>query len=79
MNNSFISQMLRSYRQHKNLTQPQLAAKLGKFQPTISQLENGKFAQFDKMTDLAQRLNIKIRIEFRDSNGSSFLTIETNE
>ena len=56
-----ISQNIKTYRKQNNLTQQQLADRLGVTHQTVSNWENGRsMPNLDTLSDISKKLNIDI-------------------
>jgi len=71
-----IATTLFDYRLKHNLTQKQLAKKLGISQPMVAKLESGEYNfTIEKLWSIATKLNFHFRIEFNELNAEEHTII----
>jgi len=68
MNNKYIGENIKIYRERKNLTQRELGDKIGKTWEMISRYERGESSALKQLNNLADALNIDPRDLLRDSS-----------
>ncbi len=79
MKENIIGKRIKEYREEKNMTQQELADRVGVTWEMISRYERNESKPFYKLEEIANALNISIEKLLHDNNNSNCITVKANK
>lgn len=79
MRENIIGKRIKEYREEKNMTQQELADRVGVTWEMISRYERNESKPFYKLEEIAKALNISIDKLLHDNNNSNCITIKASK